>query len=141
VLYAVIDPGVLVSALVAPKGAPGQLLDLVLEQRFELVASPRLIGELTGVLLRERFRRYASAAEVHEFVADLAAVATLVPDPPDPAPIARDPNGQSTGHRVPPPPGPALARPLTSPARRAGGRIGRIGGHRMATVRCRRSTT
>lgn len=91
-LYAVIDPGVLVSALVAPKGAPGQLLDLVLEQRFELVASPRLIGELTGVLLRERFRRYASAAEVHEFVADLAAVATLVPDPPDPAPIARDPN-------------------------------------------------
>jgi len=92
VLYAVIDPGVLVSALVAPKGAPGQLLDLVLEQRFELVASPRLIGELTGVLLRERFRRYASAAEVHEFVADLAAVATLVPDPPDPAPIARDPN-------------------------------------------------
>jgi putative PIN family toxin of toxin-antitoxin system len=88
----VIDPGVFVSALIAPKGTPAQLLDLLLEQRFELVVSPQLLAELTGVLLRDRFRRYVTAAEVRELVADLAAVATVLRDPPDPVAITRDPN-------------------------------------------------
>jgi len=35
----VLDPGVFVSALIAPKGAPGQLLDLLLEDRFEVIVS------------------------------------------------------------------------------------------------------
>jgi len=81
-----------VSALIAPKGTPAQLLDLLLEQRFELVVSPRLLAELTGVLLRDRFRRYATAAEVRELVADLAAVATVIRDSPDPVAITRGPN-------------------------------------------------
>lgn len=88
----VVDPGVFVSALIAPKGTPAQLLDLLLEQRFELVISPRLLGELTGVLLRDRFRRYVTAAEVREFVADLAAVAIVLRDPSHPAAVTRDPN-------------------------------------------------
>jgi len=88
----VVDPGVFVSALIAPKGTPAQLLDLLLEQRFELVVSPRLLRELTGVLLRDRFRRYVTAAEVRELVADLAAVAIVLRDPPDPAAVTRDPN-------------------------------------------------
>ncbi len=88
----VVDPGVFVSALIAPKGTPAQLLDLLLEQRCELVVSPRLLAELTGVLLRDRFRRYATAAEVRELVADLAAVATVLRDPPDPVAVTRDPN-------------------------------------------------
>jgi putative PIN family toxin of toxin-antitoxin system len=88
----VVDPGVFVSALIAPKGAPAQFLDLLLEQRFELVASPWSLAELTGVLLRDRFRRYASTDEVRELVADLAAVAIVLGDPPDPAPVTRDPN-------------------------------------------------
>jgi putative PIN family toxin of toxin-antitoxin system len=87
-----VDPGVFVSALIAPKGTPAQLLDLLLEQRFELVVSPRLLGELTGVLLRDRFRRYVTAAEVRELVADLAAVAIVLRDPPDPVAVTRDPN-------------------------------------------------
>jgi putative PIN family toxin of toxin-antitoxin system len=77
VLRVVIDPGVFVSALIAPKGAPAQVLDLLLEQRFELVVSPRLLAELTGVLLRDRFRRYASPDEVRELVTDLAGVAIV----------------------------------------------------------------
>jgi len=88
----VVDPGVVVSALIAPKGTPAQLLDLLLEQRFELVVSPRLLAELTGVLLRDRFRRYVTAVEVRELVAGLAAVATVLRDPPDPAAVTRDPN-------------------------------------------------
>lgn len=57
-----------------------------------MVVSPRLLAELTGVLLRDRFRRYVIAAEVRELVADLAAVATVIRDPPDPVAITRDPN-------------------------------------------------
>ncbi len=88
----VVDPGVFVSALIAPKGTPAQLLDLLLEQRFELVVSPRLLAELTGVLLRDRLRRYVTATEVRELVADLAAVAIVLRDPPDPVTVTRDPN-------------------------------------------------
>jgi uncharacterized protein len=51
-----------------------------------------LLAELTGVLLRDRFRRYATAAEVRELVDDLAAVATVMWDPPDPVAITWDPN-------------------------------------------------
>jgi putative PIN family toxin of toxin-antitoxin system len=78
--------------LIAPKGTLAQLLDLLLEQQFELVVSPRLLAELTGVLLRDRFRRYASPEEVRELVADLAAVAIVLRDPPDPVAVTRDPN-------------------------------------------------
>jgi putative PIN family toxin of toxin-antitoxin system len=64
----------------------------LLEQRFELVVSPRLLAELTGVLLRDRFRRYASPDEVRELVTDLAGVAIVVQDAPDPDTVTRDPN-------------------------------------------------
>jgi putative PIN family toxin of toxin-antitoxin system len=51
-----------------------------------------VLGELTGVLLRDRFRRYVTAADVREFVADLAAVAIVLRDPTDPVAVTRDPN-------------------------------------------------
>jgi hypothetical protein len=44
------------------------------------------------VLLRDRFRRHVTAAEVRELVADLAAVAIVLRDPPDPVAVTRDPN-------------------------------------------------
>jgi putative PIN family toxin of toxin-antitoxin system len=87
---AVVDPGVFVSALIAPKGTPAQLLDLLIEDRFEAVVSQRLLDELTGVLLRSRFRRYASVAEVREFVAALSTIATMAEDPPSPPRFTRD---------------------------------------------------
>jgi putative PIN family toxin of toxin-antitoxin system len=55
---AVVDSGVLVSALIAPKGTPGEILEALIERRFELVACPQLLDELSGVLLRDKFRRY-----------------------------------------------------------------------------------
>jgi len=74
-----------------PGEPAAKLLDLLLEQGFELVVSPRLLAELTGVLLRDRFRRYVTAAEVRELVANLAAVAIVIRDPPDPVAVTRDP--------------------------------------------------
>jgi uncharacterized protein len=87
----VLDPGVVVSALIAPKGAPGQLFGLLLEDRFEVIVSQRLLDELTGVLLRTKFRRYASPGEVHQLVAELSAVAIMADDPSDPPSVTRDP--------------------------------------------------
>jgi putative PIN family toxin of toxin-antitoxin system len=87
----VLDPGVFVSALIAPKGAPGQLLDFLLEDRFEVIVSQRLLDELTGVLLRSKFRRYASPTEVDQLVAELSAVAIMAEDPSDPPSVTRDP--------------------------------------------------
>jgi uncharacterized protein len=90
-MKAVVDPGVLVSALIAPKGTPAQLLDLLIQGRFEVIVSQRLLGELIGVLLRARFRPYASVDEVRRFVDELAAIATMAEDPPEPPRITRDP--------------------------------------------------
>jgi putative PIN family toxin of toxin-antitoxin system len=63
----------------------------LLERRFELVACPQLLDELSGVLLRDKFRRYVTQDEVRQFVAGLAAVATVVDDPKRPPRVARDP--------------------------------------------------
>jgi len=49
------------------------------------------LNELTCVLLRTKFRRYASPAEVHQLVAELSAIAIMADDPPDPPSVTRDP--------------------------------------------------
>lgn len=55
----VLDPNVLVSAYISPTGAPAQLLEQALSGRLQLVASPRLLAELEGVLRYARtLQRY-----------------------------------------------------------------------------------
>ncbi|MGH9267963.1 MAG: PIN domain-containing protein [Acidimicrobiales bacterium] len=46
----VVDPGVLVSALITPLGPPAQLWQAVRAGRVQLIVSPRLLAELAGVL-------------------------------------------------------------------------------------------
>jgi uncharacterized protein len=58
VARAVLDPGVLVSALITPTGTPAKLLLAAREGSFDLVASSLLLEELTAVLKRDKFRRY-----------------------------------------------------------------------------------
>jgi putative PIN family toxin of toxin-antitoxin system len=88
---AVLDPGVLVAALISPRGAPAELLLAWFEGYFELVVSPRLLGELGRVLRRPKFRRYVTGAEVAGFLELLADRAVVVQDPPDPPPVTPDP--------------------------------------------------
>ena len=90
---AVLDPGVLVSAAISPQGAPRELLRLWLEGEFELMISPKLLGELESVLKYDKFRKYLSLGEVEEYpglfqnsalrVDDPPAVSGLTPDPGD----------------------------------------------------------
>ncbi len=59
----VLDPGVLIAALLSPKGAPAQLLRGWMQGDYELVVSPKLLAELERVLLRDKFRTYLSTTE------------------------------------------------------------------------------
>jgi len=84
---AVLDPGVLVSALIAPNGRPAKLLERAQVGEFELVASPQLLAELEDVLRRDKFRRYVDIETVELFLELVRSEATVVPDPGEPAPL------------------------------------------------------
>jgi len=77
----VLDPGVLVSALITPAGAPARVLGEARDGRFELIVSPHLLDELEGVLEREKFRRYVDIETVREYIETLRREARVVPDP------------------------------------------------------------
>lgn len=77
----VLDPGVLVSALITPKGHPGALWRAVVDERLGLVTCPHLLAELAEVLERPKFRRYVSADEARAFVEEVAGRSRSVPDP------------------------------------------------------------
>jgi uncharacterized protein len=88
----VLDPGVLVSALITPSGTPARLLREARGGAFELIVSPHLLAELDGVLRREKFRRYAGLDAVDEYLDLLRREATLAGDPEEhPALHAVDP--------------------------------------------------
>lgn len=57
-----------------------------------MIVSTELLGELTEVLARERFRRWFTAEEADAFVVALGLVATSVGDPPAQAGLTSDPD-------------------------------------------------
>jgi uncharacterized protein len=88
----VLDPAVLVSALITPQGNPARLWEAVVDQHLEIAVCPRLLAELAEVLEREKFRRYTTVEETREFVAEVARRGDRVPDPAAVPPVSRDPN-------------------------------------------------
>jgi uncharacterized protein len=92
---AVLDPNVLVSALISAGGASAQLLLQFRAGAFELVTSPQLLAELDTVLHREKLRRYASEAEVEAYV-ELLQLESIAVDDPEPArePLSEDPDDE-----------------------------------------------
>ncbi|HEX6457226.1 MAG TPA: putative toxin-antitoxin system toxin component, PIN family [Solirubrobacterales bacterium] len=84
---AVLDSGVLVSALIAPAGAPAKLVAAARDGSYDLIASPLLLAELESVLRRDKFRSYADLDRVATYVQLLGREAQIVPDPEAPPPI------------------------------------------------------
>ena len=87
----IVDPGVLVAALISRTGTPARLLLQWLEGAFDLLVSPRLLSELDAVLAREQFRRYFTVRQSSAFVALLQERGVFVPDPESDTPRTRDP--------------------------------------------------
>jgi len=91
VLRVVVDPGVLVAALISRTGAPARLLRRWLDGAFDLLISPALLAELDDVLSRSKFRRHFTERQGAAFVGLLRERALEVADPEDVEPLTRDP--------------------------------------------------
>jgi uncharacterized protein len=87
VARAVLDPGVLVSALITPTGTPAKLLTASRSGSFELIASPLLLDELGSVLRRPKFRRHVDLDMVDRYMSLMLRDAVMATDPVEPPPI------------------------------------------------------
>lgn len=82
-MKAVLDANVLISAVLAPAGAPAKVLRLWLDGAYELVVSPRLLAELDRALAYPKLRARVPPHEAGELLELLGRHAEVVPDPRD----------------------------------------------------------
>jgi len=80
-LRAVLDPNVLISALLVREGAPAQILVQWLAGEFELVVSELLLAELGRALGYPRLRKRIPAADAKLFLALVRNSGIVVTDP------------------------------------------------------------
>ena len=89
-MRAVLDPNILIAALLSPGGVPAQLVRRWLGGEYELVVSDALLAELERALAYPKLRRRVTPDEAAEFVTLLRHGAILGPDPPKPAQRSAD---------------------------------------------------
>jgi putative PIN family toxin of toxin-antitoxin system len=82
---AVLDPNILISALLSPSGAPAQIVARWLAGEFELVVSETLLAELGRALAYPKLGARLTPSEAAEFVSFLRDGAILARDPLTPA--------------------------------------------------------
>lgn len=90
-MRAVLDPNVLVSAVLSRAGAPADFVRRWLAGEFELVVSEALLAELERALAYPKVRERVSGEEAARFVALLRDAAVLAADPRDPTRRSADP--------------------------------------------------
>lgn len=86
-IRAVLDVNVLVSAIFTKNGPPGRLLNAWDEGYFDLVVSPKLLEELTGVLIRPRIQKRIPANRDSLVLQQLRGAAKIVGDPSESAAV------------------------------------------------------
>ena len=80
-LRAVLDPNVIVSALLAPSGTPAKVLRAWLDGDYELIVSPLLLAELIRVFDYPKLRSRISEIESQQFIELLKHQGEIVDDP------------------------------------------------------------
>lgn len=83
-MRAILDPNILISALLSPSGAPARIVSTWLGGEFELVVSEELLAELKRALAYPKLRRRISPEDADELVQLLRRSALLAVDPSDP---------------------------------------------------------
>lgn len=86
-MRAVVDPNIIISALLSPSGTPARVVAAWLEGDFELVVSPLLLDELGRALGYPRLRERVTEAETQEVLALLRREADVRDDPAGPPPV------------------------------------------------------
>lgn len=92
-MRAVLDPNVIISALLAPAGVPAAVLRAWSSGSFELLVSPLLLAELERALAYPKLRKRIHESEAIGVVKWLRRHATAVPDPEGPPPRASEDPG------------------------------------------------
>ena len=91
VVRAVLDPNVLSSAVISPRGAPAQLLSCWQAGEFELIVSRQLLAELRRALRYPKLRDRVPAEAADELLGRLRELATVAADPRSASRRTRDP--------------------------------------------------
>jgi uncharacterized protein len=78
---AVLDPNVIISAPLSPRGAPGRLLRYWLEGAFDLTVSPHLLDELRRAHAYPRLRDRISHTETDSLLELLSREGFMTEDP------------------------------------------------------------
>jgi putative PIN family toxin of toxin-antitoxin system len=89
---AVLDPNVLIAALLSRSGAPAQIVSRWLAGEFELVLSETLIAELERALAYPKVRKRVAEDEAGAFVSLLRQTVRLAADPEAPVHRSADPD-------------------------------------------------
>lgn len=90
-MRAVLDPNIIISGLLSPKGSPARVLKAWQEGRFSLIASPALLDELARALGYPKLRKRIPQESATRVVELLGRSATIVDDPADPPRRSPDP--------------------------------------------------
>ena len=87
----VIDPNVLVSAAISPSGATAVIIELIDAGAITAIVSPKLLAELEGVLLRDKFRAWITRDEVTAYLKELERLTEHIEDPSEVPAVSPDP--------------------------------------------------
>lgn len=83
-MKAVLDPNVIISALLSPRGSPAKVLRAWIDGTYELIASELLFVELERALAYPKLRKRIDAQEAAELIELLRREVDLVEDPDAP---------------------------------------------------------
>lgn len=90
-MRAVLDPNVLISAILSAGGTPAQLIRCWQVGEFELIVSEKLMAEVARALAHPKPRKLVPAANAAAFIGLVERSGTKVEDIDDPPVSSRDP--------------------------------------------------
>jgi putative PIN family toxin of toxin-antitoxin system len=92
-LQAILDPNVIISALLSREGAPAKVVAAWLEGRFELLISPLLLEELGRALAYPKLAERISTEESAQLIEWLRREGQVVDDPTEVPTVRSDDPG------------------------------------------------